>query len=100
MPVLAIYLIIWVLLGLLLGALAGIMTKGDPPYGLGVDIAASVLTTVGIGYLDYIILPLMGYEGPLRFAAAVVEPLLSAALVLWLLRVIRRRTSRKETRQS
>lgn len=99
MPVLAIYLITWVLLGLLGGALAGIVTGNEPPYGLAADLATSVLTMIGVGLLDYFILPLMGFEGTIRFVAAIFEPLLSAALVLWLLRVIRRRTSRGKTRR-
>jgi uncharacterized membrane protein YeaQ/YmgE (transglycosylase-associated protein family) len=96
MPVLVIYLVIWVLLGLLVGALTGIVTKGEPPYGLAVDIAVSVLTMTGVGLLDYAILPLMGYHGTLRFIAAIVEPLIGAVLVLWLLRVLKRRRSREE----
>jgi uncharacterized membrane protein YeaQ/YmgE (transglycosylase-associated protein family) len=96
MTVLAIYLVIWGLLGLLVGALAGIVSQGAPPFGLGTDIAVSVLTMAGVGLLDYAVLPLMGYKGRLRFIAAVVEPLIGAILVLWLLRIIRRRRDREK----
>jgi hypothetical protein len=44
--------------------------------------------------LDYAILPLMGYKGILRFIAMVAEPVISAVIVLWLLRAVKRRRSR------
>jgi uncharacterized membrane protein YeaQ/YmgE (transglycosylase-associated protein family) len=81
----------WVVIGLLVGALASIVVKGEPPYGLGVDIVASVLTMVLVGLGDYYVLPLMGITGGLRFAITILEPLISAVLVLWLLRVVKRR---------
>ncbi len=91
MSVLIIYFIIWILLGLLVGALTGIVTGGEPPYGLAVDLGAGVFTMIGVGLLDYFLLPLMGFEGPIQFIAMIAEPLIGAALVLWLLRVIKRR---------
>ncbi|MGD8998429.1 MAG: hypothetical protein PVH80_09990 [Anaerolineae bacterium] len=93
MPVLVIYLVVWILLGLLVGALAGLVGRAQPPYGLVVDIGASVLTMIGVGMLDYAILPLLGYSGTLRFIAMVAEPLIAVVIVLWLLRTIRRRRS-------
>jgi uncharacterized membrane protein YeaQ/YmgE (transglycosylase-associated protein family) len=88
---LVIWMVIWIVLGLLVGALAGIVARSQPPYGLVVDVVASVLTMVAVGLGDYYVLPLMGITGPLRFAATILEPLISAVLVLWLLRVIKRR---------
>jgi hypothetical protein len=96
--VLFIYLVLWVLLGLLVGAMAGLVGRGDPPYGPAVDIGASVLTMIGIGMLDYAILPLLGYTGTLRFVAMVAEPLIAVVIVLWLLRAIKRRRSGREAR--
>jgi uncharacterized membrane protein YeaQ/YmgE (transglycosylase-associated protein family) len=97
MSVLVIYLVVWILLGLLVGALAGLIGSGQPPYGLAVDVCASVLAMVAVGMADYAVLPLLGYEGTLRFIAMVAEPLITAVIVLWLLRVIKRRRSRGET---
>lgn len=93
MSVLAIYLIIWILVGLLVGALASLV-GGAPPYGLGADLAAAVGAMIGVGLLDYSLLPLLGYTGPIRLVAMVGEPLITAILVLWLLRVIKRRRER------
>jgi uncharacterized membrane protein YeaQ/YmgE (transglycosylase-associated protein family) len=97
MSVLAIYLVVWILLGLLVGALAALVGSGEPPYGLVADVGASLVTMVAVGMADYAILPLMGYEGTLRFIAMVVEPLISVVIVLWLLRTIKRRRSRGKT---
>jgi uncharacterized membrane protein YeaQ/YmgE (transglycosylase-associated protein family) len=94
--VLLTYLIVWILLGLLVGALAELAGSGEPQYGLAVDVGASVLTMVVVGLADYALLPLMGYEGTLRFIAMVAEPLITVVIVLWLLRIIKRRGSRRE----
>jgi len=90
MSVLVIYLILWVLVGLLVGALASLVGSA-PPYGMAIDLVVAVLTVVGVGLLDYAILPLLGYTGPLRLVAMVGEPIIGAIAVLWLLRVIKHR---------
>lgn len=92
MPALIIWLLIWVVAGLLIGALASLVVQGDPPYGLAVDIIASIVATVAIGLLDYFIIPLMGFTNWIRVLAMLTEPLIGAGLVLWLLRVIKRRS--------
>jgi uncharacterized membrane protein YeaQ/YmgE (transglycosylase-associated protein family) len=92
MPVLIIWLIIWVVAGLLIGALASLVVQGEPPYGLAVDIIVSIAATVAIGLLDYFIIPLMGFTNWIRLLAMLTEPLIGAGLVLWLLRVIKRRS--------
>jgi len=86
-----IWLIIWIAVGLLAGALAGAVAKGEPPYGLAVDIVASVLTMIVVGLGDYYILLLVGITGVAKFVFMIFEPLGSVVLVLWLLRVIKRR---------
>jgi len=88
---LIIWFVIWIVLGLLAGALASLVVKGEPPYGLAVDIIASVLTMVIVGLADYYILPLMGIKGAMNFGITILEPLISVVLVLWLLRVIKRK---------
>ncbi|MGD1996881.1 MAG: hypothetical protein PVH62_08925 [Anaerolineae bacterium] len=91
MSTLIIWLGIWIVLGLLVGALGGMVARSEPPYGLAVDLVASLLTMIGIGLGDYYILPMMGFSGAVHFAAMVLEPLIGTVLVLWLLRVIKRR---------
>jgi hypothetical protein len=94
MSVLVIYSIIWVALGLLVGALASLFGS-SPPYGIGIDLAAAVLTMIAIGLLDYAILPLMGYTGLIRLVAMIAEPFIGAVAALWLLRFIKRRRERR-----
>ena len=92
MGALVIWIVIWVVIGLLVGALASLVVQGEPPFGLAVDILASVGTMVVVGLGDYFILPLVGIDGgALFFAVAILEPLVSVVLVLWLLRYIKRR---------
>jgi uncharacterized membrane protein YeaQ/YmgE (transglycosylase-associated protein family) len=88
---LVLWLVIWVVVGLLVGALASIVVKDEPPYGLAVDIIASVVTMVVVGLADFYIMPLIGIEGALGFAIMILEPLAGVVLVLWLLRVVKRR---------
>lgn len=88
---LIIWLGIWIVVGLLVGALASSVAKSEPPYGLTVDIVASVLMMIVVGLGDYYVLPLLGITGVIRFVATILEPLASTVLVLWLLRVIKRR---------
>jgi uncharacterized membrane protein YeaQ/YmgE (transglycosylase-associated protein family) len=91
MPGIVIWLGIWILLGLLVGALASLVLAGDPPYGLEVDILVSVATMIVVGLGDYYLLSLMDISSSIRFLIAILEPLTSAMLVVWLLRVIKRR---------
>ncbi len=88
----AILVPILVIVGVLTGWLAPMLFKSKPPYGLGVDIAASVLCMVVLGVPEWLwILPAfgMGFEsGWLRLAAAVGDPFVLALIVLWLLRKI------------
>ena len=91
MLAIVIWFVIWIVIGLLVGALASVVTKSDPPYGIGVDIGASVLTMIIVGLGDYFIMPLIGIEGTLRFAITILEPIAGVVLVLWLLRFIKRR---------
>lgn len=88
---LIIWLVIWIVSGLLVGALASLVTKGKPPYGLAVDLIASLLTTVAVGLVDFYLLPRMGITGLMRSLASLFDPLGAAVLVLWLLRVVKRR---------
>jgi uncharacterized membrane protein YeaQ/YmgE (transglycosylase-associated protein family) len=91
MSSIVIWFIIWIVIGLLVGALASLVAKGAPPYGQGVDIIAAVLAMVIVGLGDYFILPLVGIKGALAFVTQILEPLVGAIIVLWLLRFIKHR---------
>ena len=92
MPImLFVWFVIWVVLGLIVGVLASVVTKSEPPYGIAVDVIASVLTMVIVGLGDYFVMPLLGIEGGFASAVTILEPLISVFIVLWLLRFIKRR---------
>ncbi len=88
----AILVPILIVVGVLTGWLAPKLFKSKPPYGLGVDMAASVLCMVALGVPEWLwILPAfgMGFEtGWLRLVASVGDPFFLALIVLWLLRKI------------
>jgi uncharacterized membrane protein YeaQ/YmgE (transglycosylase-associated protein family) len=89
----AILIPILVIVGVLTGWLAPRIFKSRPPYGLGVDIVASVICMVGLGVPEWLwILPAlgMGFEsGWLRLVATIGDSFSLALIVLWLLRKIR-----------
>jgi uncharacterized membrane protein YeaQ/YmgE (transglycosylase-associated protein family) len=85
-----IFFAIWIVLGVIGGALADPIWKGRRPYGEAADYLVGVITAVGTGLLDWVILPLIGIEGTLLFVIAVIEPALAVLVVLWVMRRIRK----------
>lgn len=82
---------IWIVLGLLAGALAGPIWKGRRPIGVAGDYLVAVVVTILVGLADWYLIPAwLGLEGPLKFAAAVVEPALSGLVALWIVRAIKK----------
>jgi uncharacterized membrane protein YeaQ/YmgE (transglycosylase-associated protein family) len=84
-------LAIWVVLGVLIAALTPNIFKGERPYGERADYIAAVIATIVTGLGDWYILPLINIEGALRFVAALIEPILAALVVLWVMRYWKRR---------
>ncbi len=82
---------LWMLIGLVVGALASVVSSGEPPYGLTVDIAVAVAVTVVTGVINYYILRFAEVGGLVAFIIMVLDPLVSAVVFLWLLRVIKRK---------
>jgi uncharacterized membrane protein YeaQ/YmgE (transglycosylase-associated protein family) len=65
--------------------------NSDPPYGVAVDIAAGTIVAVIWSVLVYeFIAPAIGLEGPSRLILSILDALGFAALVLWVLRKIKR----------
>jgi len=89
---LVILFVIWIVLGLAIGYWAGSLFKGARPYGLNGDLIISVLTVILVGLGDWYLVPMMfSGIGPLWvFIAALVEPTLSALIVLWLVRYFKK----------
>lgn len=90
---LVILFVIWIVMGAGIGFYADSIFKGDRPYGANGDVVAGLATAIIVGVLDWVVIPLvfpnMGQS--LIFVAAILEPLLSIFIVLWLLRYIKNR---------
>ena len=81
-----IVIIAMVVVGALMGALAGVIWKGERPYGTNADYIAAILTAVVVGLLDWYIIPAMGFSNTMRLLGVALEPALGALLVLWIMR--------------
>lgn len=80
-------LVIFLLIvGLIIGALAGLIWKKQRPYGVVGDMLISIASTLVIGFLDWFIIPAMGFSNELKYLAVAMEPALGAVLVLWIVR--------------
>ncbi|MFQ5943109.1 MAG: hypothetical protein ACE5JF_06110 [Anaerolineales bacterium] len=77
-------------IGLVIGYLAGIIWKGERPYGLGGDMGLAAVTTVIVGLIDWFVIPAIGFSQTVVLVLLAIEPALSALLVLWLVRRARR----------
>jgi len=85
--------IIWVVMGLAVGYYATGIFKGARPYGLNGDLIAGVLTVIAVGLGDWYLIPLWfpAFGRFFVFLAAIIEPLISALIVLWLMRYLKNR---------
>jgi len=82
--------IIWIIGGALIGWGVPRALKSEPPYGVGVDILASVLAAIALGVPEWLwILPALGFSGAIKLIAAVGDPLGLSLIVLWLLRRVK-----------
>lgn len=75
-----------VLVGLITTMLAGVIWKGERPYGISGDMLAASLTAIIFGLIDWYVIPAMGFSDTMKIIGIMFEPLLGALLVLWLMR--------------
>jgi hypothetical protein len=65
--------------------------KSKPPYGLAVDIGVGTIIGIAAALLDYLVLaPLIGLKGWLALAMSAGDAIGFAAVMLWVLRRIKR----------
>ena len=88
---LVILFIIWIVMGLAVGYYATGIFKGARPYGLNGDLIAALLAVIAVGLGDWYLVPLWFSGRLMVFLAAIFEPLISALIVLWLMRYIKNR---------
>jgi len=79
-----------VAVGLLIGWLAGPIWKGNRPYGTTGDNIAAIVTAVAVALIDWYVIPAMGFSDQLKYIGVAVEPALSALIVLWIMRLIKK----------
>ncbi|HEY85784.1 MAG TPA: hypothetical protein G4N96_11820 [Chloroflexi bacterium] len=86
-------LAILVVLALIIGYYASSIFKGARPHGLNGDLIAAVITVIVVGLMDWYIIPMIlpGMSPLLVFISSLIEPVVSAFIVLWVMRYLKRR---------
>ncbi len=75
-----------VLVGLLVGYIAGFIWKDNRPIGVQGDYIAAVISAVVMGFIDWYVIPAMGFSSTMRILGVILEPPFTALLVLWIIR--------------
>jgi len=85
-------LILIVLVGsVLVGWLLPLVFKSERPYGLAGDIVVPTIVGVAWAVIVYQYLaPMVGLSGPLAFFGSALESISFAAIVLWVMRKIKK----------
>jgi uncharacterized membrane protein YeaQ/YmgE (transglycosylase-associated protein family) len=81
-----ILIVAMVIVGLVIGFIAGLIWKNNRPIGVAGDYIASVITTVIVGFMDWYLIPALGFSDTLKIIGIIFEPALGALLVLWIIR--------------
>ena len=84
-----ILLIAMVLVGLLMGAIASLIWK-DKPLGTAGDYVVAIVTAIIVGLMDWYVIPAMGFSNTLKYIGVATEPALSALIVLWIVRKVKK----------
>ena len=82
-----ILIVAMVIVGAVVGALASKIFKGERPKGAQADYIIAIITAVVVGLLDWFVIPVMGFGDTMKFLGVVLEPAISAVLVLWIVRI-------------
>jgi len=85
-----ILIVAMILVGLVMGFVAGLIWKDERPIGVRGDYIAAMITTVIIGLMDWYVIPAMGFSNSIKYLGVAMEPALSALLVLWIVRKIKK----------
>ena len=75
-----------VVVGLIIGWIAGLIWKDNRPIGVSGDYIVAVITAVVFGFLDWYIIPALGFSAIWKLLGVALEPPLGALLVLWIIR--------------
>ena len=86
----AILLVAMVLVGLLMGAIGSLIWKENKPLGAAGDYIVAVITAIAVGLLDWYVIPAMGFSDTWKYLGVATEPALSALIVLWIVRKVKK----------
>ena len=86
----AILLVAMVLVGLLMGAIGSLIWKENKPLGTAGDYIVAVISAIAIGLLDWYVIPAMGFSDTWKYLGVAMEPALSALIVLWIVRKVKK----------
>jgi hypothetical protein len=73
-------------LGVIIAALAGLIWKDNRPIGVSGDYIASILTAIVMGFVDWFLIPAMGFGDTIRWLGVILEPPAASLIVLWIIR--------------
>ncbi len=85
-----ILIVAMIIVGLVMGAIANAIWKDDPPMSVRGTTIVSVITAVAVGFLDWYVIPAMGFSDTIKYLGVATEPALSVLLVLWIIRRARK----------
>jgi uncharacterized membrane protein YeaQ/YmgE (transglycosylase-associated protein family) len=82
----AILIVAMTAVGAIVGALAGLIWKENRPIGVKGDYIASILSAIIMGFVDWFLIPAMGFGETIRWVGVILEPPLASLIVLWIIR--------------
>jgi uncharacterized membrane protein YeaQ/YmgE (transglycosylase-associated protein family) len=75
--------------GLIMAYIAGFIWKDERPVGVPGDYIVGVVTAIVVGFLDWYLIPAMGFSEGWKYVGIATEPALSVLLVLWIIKKAR-----------
>ena len=91
MGTIVVLLLITIIGSILITWLLPLAFKSSPPYGLAVDIGVGTVIAIGWALLGQLVIaPLIGLKGWVALALSAGDAIALAAVVLWILRRIKK----------
>ncbi len=85
-----ILIVAMIVVGLVMGWVGGLIWKDKRPIGVQGDYIAAVITAVAVGFMDWFVIPAMGFSITMRNLGVALEPALGALIVLWIIRAAKK----------
>jgi len=75
-----------VVVGLVMTYVSKLIWKDALPVDMPTAYIIGVVTAVAVGFVDWFVIPAMGFSDTLKYLGAATEPALSVPLVLWIIK--------------